>query len=369
MIKYLIPIAAVLVLSCSEKQDNADDSHNHDHPSVDGSQIELGELSYRSIHNAIECTGRVDAPPQNRASVHAPIEGIVYRTDILPGEKVAKGRVLAELRHPSIIKAQENYLNARAEWNKVKADFDRKQTLFQQNSLSEKEFQQLKSELDKAVASYQSSRSVLEYLGLNPETIANDGVQIGISIKAPIAGTITSNSVNIGKYVSADQEMFSITGTEHSHLELEVYARYLSELKKGQRITANFDGGKTIEGEVFLVSGAIEAESNTIHVHGHIDDERNSPPPGTYLRAVIYTESDTLPVLPVSAISESEAGEVVYVFDGENYHELSVQIGLRGNDYVEVINASDFEGLRVVTKGAYYVKYGVFEKTDAGHNH
>jgi len=372
MIRYSLLFIAALFVGCAQSPEesekgNSESSAQHDE--VNPNDITTGMLQQTVIHSEIECTGRVDAPPQNRASVHAPIEGIVYATDILPGETVAKNQVLAELRHPSIIRVQEDYLNALAQWEMAVAEYNRKQTLFHQEAISEKEYINAKAEMEKSVAAYQAAKAVLEYLGISPKMVESTGVQNRIEVRSPISGTVTASMINVGKYISADAMMFSITGTEHSHLELEVYARYMNLLREGQKIEARFDGGNTIYGDVFLVSRAIDPSSNLVHVHGHIDDEANAPAPGTYLRAVIFTESDTVYAVPKTAIVQTEEGQFVYTKTDEHFEQIEVQTGLAGDDYVEIINAADLRGKEIVFTGTYYVQYGVFEKAEGGHDH
>ena len=372
MIRYSILFFAFLFVACTNNPSDSEESTpaTIEHADeVNPNDITTGTLVRTAIHSEIECTGRIDAPPQNRASVHAPIEGIVHSTDILPGETVKKGQVLAELRHPSIIRVQEDFLNAMAHQTMAVAEFNRKQTLYNQDAISEREYITAKSEMEKAAAAYQSARAVLEYLGLSADKVVKDGIQNQIEVRSPISGTITASMINVGKYISADAMMFSITGTEHSHLELEVYARYMNLLREGQKIEARFDGGNTVYGDVFLVSRAIDPASNLIHVHGHIDDEENAPAPGTYLRAVIYTESDSVYAVPSSAIVEKEEGSFVYTKTDGHFNQVAVQTGLRGNDFVEIINSSDLEGKEIVFTGTYYVQYGVFEKSEGGHDH
>ena len=51
----------------------------------------------RNLSNILTLTGKLDLPPQNMASVSAPLGGYVKSTELLEGMRVRKGQQIASI--------------------------------------------------------------------------------------------------------------------------------------------------------------------------------------------------------------------------------------------------------------------------------
>jgi len=127
--------------------------------------IEMGALEKRKFGNAIRVNGVVDVPPQNFASVSAHLGGFVKSANILPGNYVKKGKVLAIMEHPDYITLQQDYLQALGKFIFLEKDLARQQELVAENVGAAKNLQQAEAEFAMTKAQLSALEAKLRMLG------------------------------------------------------------------------------------------------------------------------------------------------------------------------------------------------------------
>ena len=120
MKKLFYLLFAVIIVSCSTKNENnnqSDDNITTEKTSISLSKeqidiagIKTGNITKQKIAETIECTGSIEVPPKNIASVSPVINGFIKKLNYLPGDFVEKGEVLAYLQHPDFISLQQHFL-------------------------------------------------------------------------------------------------------------------------------------------------------------------------------------------------------------------------------------------------------------------
>ena len=78
---------------------------------LDLAKLSTGNLSVMQMHKTIKVNGFMDVPPQNMLSVSIPMGGYVKKANLIPGEKVSKGAVLAVLEDASYVSLQQDYFS------------------------------------------------------------------------------------------------------------------------------------------------------------------------------------------------------------------------------------------------------------------
>ena len=92
---------------------------------LDLAKLSTGNLSAMQMHKTIKVNGFIDVPPQNMLSVSIPMGGYVKKANLIPGEKVGKGAVLAVLEDASYVSLQQDYLTAKSKLVFLEADYNR----------------------------------------------------------------------------------------------------------------------------------------------------------------------------------------------------------------------------------------------------
>lgn len=341
---------------------------------IAAANIQTGKIEKREIRERINVTGTIEVPPQSKATIYAPMEAFVHTTELLPGDKVQKGQTVAILQHPNFTKLQYAFLKATNEEQVLKADYERKKMLLENDIASKKSFQIAKSAYKTAQSLVVSLGTQLQMSGLDPKTIQQKGIQQLVRIKAPISGYVVENNLNKGKFLAANEEMMKIIDTDHMHAELNVFGTDIHKVQKGATFTFKPSGIDTgFEGYVKLISQSVTKGSRTVNVHGHFEDEKGILKEGTFINAEILTTSDRVFAVPEEAIIENEGENFIFVAESDKeFIPVAVTLGNTDNGFVAIKTIAD-QGFKVniVVKGAHFLKGKLLELSGnmEGHAH
>lgn len=388
MKKILIVLTvAVLLTSCKHKHEEKDNYNEHNHAETSEKQEEHNEnevhltkeqlqsikmkieaIAKREIRNRIEVTGSIEVPPQSRATVYAPMEAFVFKTNLLPGDKVQKGQTVAVLQHPRFAELQYGYLDAKNKRDLAKTEYERKKMLYKSDIASQKSYQIAESAYRSAQSLVASYASQLKMAGLLPKVITQNGVQQYVYIKSPISGYVVANNLSKGKYLSANSEMIEIIDNDHLHAELNVFGSEIAKLKKGDTFIFTPNGiDKEYNGYIQLISQKIDDKTKTVNVHGHFEDEEHLLRAGTFINAQILLKGSKVMAIPEEAVVEIEGENFVFKAESDvEFIPLEVTTGNSDNGFIglKTIQGNNFD-IKIVTEGAHLLK-GEFLKKSGG---
>jgi cobalt-zinc-cadmium efflux system membrane fusion protein len=373
MEKYIIStlwiiLAGAFLVSCSSANEESAESTPAPAEetviqgiSLSQEQIEMAGIAYgkpemRKISNFIECTGKVEVPPNSLASVYSTIGGFVGNVKYLPGDYVKKGSLLTTIKHPDIIKMQTRYMEHKSRLEFAEKTYTRKQSLALEDAASQKSLEEAKVNFETERAMLKGLEAELKMIGLSTEQIDAGNIQPSINIYAPISGYIASVNINKGKLISPSDLLYEIVDDGHMHLELQIFAKDIPKVKKGQYIEAFVPGldGK-ISASVYLVGHVIDLETKTTMVHGHFENKPTTLTAGTYLHARIFNEGNEILTIPESAVIRSGEESIVYVLKNGSFVKVPVQTGTSDGDFVAIEKLELSANEKLVTKGAYYI--------------
>lgn len=179
-------------------------------------------------------------------------------------------------------------------------------------------------------------------------------------LTAPFDGIVGKSKVNLGDYVTVAQSVVTLTDTKHLRIEYNVPEKYLSALKLGQtvKIKTSAYPGKTFIGTVAYISPTINIDNRSISLYAQINNDDNLLAPGMFVNVLhsLGREEKVL-LIPARSLVPIFDGEQVYkIVDGKAY-AISVVIGKRVNDNVEIIQGLAKNDV-VITDGQLKVKNG-----------
>ncbi len=366
-----------IVKSEKDKGDSEEHSENEIHlnsTQIKSANIQTDSIRERNIRERIEVTGSIEVPPQSKATVYAPLEAFVYKTDLLPGDKVQKGQTVAVLQHPNFTNLQYNYLEAINKHSLAKSEYDRKKMLFEKDIASKKSFQMAQSVYLSAKSLVDSYASQLKMAGISPTTVKNSGIQQYVYVKAPISGYVVENNLNKGKFLEANSEMMEIIDNDHKHAELNVFGSDISRLKIKDEFVFKPNGiDKEYNGYIKLISQKVNDQTKTVNVHGHFEDEQQLLRAGTFINAEILLGGENKTTVPEEAIVDIEGEKFIFMAESnEEFIPLEVTIGSTDNGFTELktIQENNFN-INIVTSGAHFLKGELLKKAGGmeGHAH
>ena len=366
---YIMLLLLVLVACGNSEKNNQTQENETSNPNeivISQSQftsegMQLGKLEEQPFGQTIKTSGTIDVPPKNKAIISTFIGGYITKTPLLVGDKVTKGQVLVSLQNPEFVEIQQNYLEIVEQLNYLKSEFNRQQTLYNENITSQKNFLKSESTYKSSLAQYNGLRKKLEMLNINPSLVEQGNITSTINLYSPIDGAITKVNISNGMHVSASDVIMEIVDTDHIHLELSVFEKDILNIKKGQKILFKIleASSETFEAEVHLVGKTIDETTRFVRVHGHITNEAQANfIVGMFVEADIVINSSKSLALPKEAIIEADNNNFVLALKKKTnshyyFEKLKVNLGSQTEKHVSILNVNDLNNKAIIIQGVY----------------
>lgn len=370
--KSLLVTALFSITSCGDSEKKSEENMDSEVATSNGAiqvtqeqfknaGMMMGSIEDKQFPVTVQANGMIDVPPENRAVVNATMGGYIKRTPLLIGDVVKKGQLLVTLENPDFVGLQQDYMEVKQQLTYLKAEYDRQQTLMDENITSQKSFLKAESEYKTANARYNGVKKQLQMLNISTSEVEQGNISSVATIFAPISGSITKINVSKGSYVSPATAILEIIDNDHIHLELSVFEKDIMKLKKGQPIRFKIPEAsvETYAAEVHLIGTSI-GENRTIKVHGHLHDEsQNNFLTGMFVDAEIETESKAGMALPETAVIEIEGSHFVLRLQNEangnfEFEQIEVKIGTTVDQFTQLNDVEKFSSSdRFLTKGAF----------------
>ena len=343
--------------------------HEDEHPSDEiifpASQarrvdFEVREILPSSFRQVIKCSGEIQPAQGDRASVVAPVSGVVR----FAGSVLADGRPVASGKPVLYIdtrKVDGGDVSARAEaaYKAAEAQFERSKRLLADRIISDREYE---------LAEQQYAEAKSAWLAV----VSDSGS--GVAVSAPFGGYVSDLSVGEGDFVQTGDRLMSVVSDNRMRLVACVPQRYYSEL--GRIESANFvacDGSvvaiEKLNGRKIASAVSASVSSPLLDVTFEFDAAKNAVP-GSLVQTYLLSASrrETIAV-PVTAVTESQGRYFVYVqVDDDGYVRREVKTGASDGERIEILSGVE-AGERVVTRGAVHVKMAAMTAIPHAHSH
>lgn len=341
--------------------------------------IKVDTLRNRNMAATVQTNGQLEVPPQNEATVTAMLGANVTSIQVIEGEEVKEGQVLAYLAHPEITQLQGDYLSAFNQLQYLEKEYARQKRLYENEIGSGKNFQQVQADYQNARAQVQSYRAQLQQLGMRAEQIQEGNFYTQIPLRSPIEGTIVKVEVKTGQYVQPDKDLFEVVNTHHIHADLMVFEKDVYKIEEGQMVRFRVETLPESElfAEIYSIGKKFEQNPKALHVHAEIENKTGRLIPGMYIKGEILTDSTQTLALPEQAIVRE--GEQFFAFLlQENDPQQTASLSFRP---VELRTGTVHDGWVAVSfleklpqpalfamNGAYYLQ-AELNKGEAEHSH
>lgn len=363
--------------------------------------IRLGGFEKKNLKTMVKASGMLDLPPQNKASISSLVGGRITRINVIQGEFVKKGQTLAVIEHPDILKLQQDYLEAKSNFEFAVQEYQRQKELYDEKIVAGKKFQAAGAEYKSRRAMVTTLENQLLQIGISPKSVSGGSMIRSVSITTPIDGWIHQIEVNTGSYVEPAREIFVVVDNHHVHIDLHVFEKDITKVEEGQTVyfTLTNSPGQQYEAKIFAVGKAFENDTRSISVHADIKNNKNKNLlPGMYVDGRIEVEDSRTDALPDQALisegnlryifvkadpaspSESGAAHNEAPHDGHKEHEGAEHITFKkvqvttGTSDLGFTEVSPLEKLpanaQIVTNGAYFLAAQMKKGRDGdGHGH
>ncbi len=341
------------------------DAHSHAHSTEEASanvmtfthaqqskiDFAISRVEQSDFNGAVKVAAQVAAAPGNFTTVVATSAGrLRYVGNMVEGKAVGKGEPLFALDGGNVTDndVAVKYAAAESNFHVAKADYERKQSLYENNIISLKELQEAEALFLQAQALYNSMKSSY-----------NGGKMV---LKAPLNGYVSSLLADNGAYVQPGTPIAQIQCQGDVNITAELPVRYATALKNISAVNIELPDGKVysldeLKGHVAAVGHSVNA-CNMIPVTVAVKNLDEAVPGSivTLHLSMSLAGGAQLPVVPRSSLIEEMGNYFVFVHKGgESFEKRQVQIGATDGSKTQ-IKKGVVCGEHVVSQGAMSLK-------------
>lgn len=321
---------------------------------IKNTEIVIGEPSVKKVNSTIRLNGVVDVKPGNKVYVSNAFGGFVKSTSILPGTRVKKGDLLATMEDPQYIQLQQDYLMALSRLQFLELDFSRQQDLNSDKSISDKSFQQVRSDYASQKILVSSLAEKLRLININPEVLNENTISRIVNVYAPITGYVSAVGASVGKYSNPTEALFELTDERSLHASLTIFEKDFPFVAVGQTVMIKSPSRPREEfpAIVRLINRSLTTERSS-ELHCEFLTPATGLFPGMFVSGELAINEAEALVVPEGAVVSSQNKQYIFmVNDNDNFEMTLVETGMNSDGFVELKNA-DLTGKRIVTKNAY----------------
>lgn len=330
--------------------------------------IEIDSLQQKDLTASIKANGVLTVPNQNKALVTSVTNGVIKTLVVQPGDQVRQGQVIATIINPDVAPIQQQLQVTNAQIALAQVEKDRQQELVNGNAGALKNLQRAKTELSTLQATRNSLQQQLRTMGIS----TGGGINTTLRVLAPINGTISSVTAQIGSNVDASTPIAQIVNNSQLHLDIFIYEKDLARVREKQTINFSLTNlqGKVYEAEIYSVGSAFANETKTIPVHAVVKGDKTGLIDGMNITASISTGTETVPAVPTESIVTNSGQDYIFIVSDKKhpgdknsdsippvvFEKWPVTKGVSDAGFTQIIPVNPLPAnAKIVSKGAFFV--------------
>ncbi len=325
-----------IVIGCTDSKVKSKDK---DTSAVTKVPVTTVEAENQTVIPTLDYSGTVEAWSQ--AALGSEIPGRIVSLNCEIGDFVRKDSLLAEL-------GSENLIQARANYDAVKKDWERIKTLRKSGTVTQQAYDQMQAAYETAQAGYEK-------------------VLISTQIRAPFNGVITNKYLDVGEVYSlfpgqaGSPAIIELMQIDTIKVAVAVSENQYYKIALGQKAILRLDAYPDTQfvGKVSRIEPTINRLTRTANVEIQFDNNLDIIRPGMFGFVKISLPAKSVLLLNRDALIKQEGVGIFYVFKVQNNTAVRANI-IKGDSFggfVE-IKSGLVQGDMVITTGKMKVKTG-----------
>lgn len=298
----------------------------------------------RELVRTVRAVGQFQLDERRLHTVTTKFEGYIEKLHVnATGQPVKRGQPLMEVYSPELVSAQEEYLIA---WNG-------RQSLRNGTEESLVGVGQLAESALKRLRNWDISDAQLQRLKKDGKATRT------LILYSPASGVVLEKMAVAGMRFMPGEPLFKIADLSAIWLLANVFEQDLALVHVGQSVKISVDAypDKELTGKIAYIYPTVTPETRTAKVRVELDNPSGILKPDMYATVQLVSghgKADAL-MVPDSAVLDSGTRQIVLVQRAEGLFEpREVKLGMRGNEYVEVIEGIS-AGEKVVVSANFLI--------------
>lgn len=257
------------------------------------------------------------------------------------------------------------------QYEKIEADYLRFKSLYEDEVITKKEFEDMETAYKSAELRVESAEDGVRAAELQVDVARGqadaaaarkDQASKALSdtvLKAPYAGIITEKMMGVGEQPGGGDSVFRLTGEGVRKVLLDIPEENHGKIAIGDtvNIVLEYLPGEVIAATVSTITLDVKPKSRTFNLEAVIPEEYDVLP-GSFCEAELELgrAEDTM-TIPMSAILSFEGQQVVFVNEGGVATRKNITTGIIEGETVQVVEGLDWED-EVVVVGNRFLNTG-----------
>lgn len=357
--------------------EQAHDDHSEQALTFTPAQLELAgirllplssdSLSLTNLNLDVRATATLVVDRDKTATLAPQLDVRVQARHVVPGQEVKKGEPLLTLGGAAVAQAQADYINAAAEWSRIKRMSEGAV------SVSRRMQAQVDAELKRAILeAIKMTPAQIRALESTPEAIGS------YQLLAPIDGRVQQDIAMLGQVFSAGTPLMQLTDESHLWVEAQLTPAQAVNVNVGSPALIQV-GDKTLAGKIIGRSHELDSVTRTEQVLVSMPNPDHILHAGQFAELYFADASQNIAdaaqnraaasggsglssgiVLPDAALTRSSDGDwQIFIQDEDGFEAIEVELvqrqrGLslvRGGELDKARQAQ----LKVVVAGAFFL--------------
>lgn len=325
--------------------------------------VAVHEITEESVIRSFEAPGRVVA--KYRVDVLARIAGYLQKSYFKEGDYVKEGQILFQIEPAEYLNAMNtaaaNVKNLRAQLDYAEKQLVRASELVKNDYIAKAKYDQILSQRDSLRAQLASAQ--VKY---------NDAVRNYnyTNIKSPVNGKIGIINVTVGNYVTPQSGALTTINSTNP-----IYVTFPFDSKDFQALVDSDKSDNTNRKVELIMSNGnkykytgiqnfqdnkVDISTGTVTLRATFENSDNALIHGDFVTVKLYANHPTnVPVVPVVAVLENQAGKYVYKIDEKNLPQLTYIKTAEQKDDYWIVTDGVKKGDKIVIEGIQKVVPGM----------
>ncbi len=319
--------------------------------------VQTAQAIVKSLAKDIKTTGKIAMNESGRTYITSRVEGRVDELYVTAeGQYITPGQAIASVYSPTYIAAQEEYLLAMENVQKLKnAGKDIVQI---NNRLLEaaRRKLQLLNVADSDIGHLEHTRQPKEHM----------------TIYAQFGGTVLEKQILPGAFIMPGDKLYSLSDLSTVWLYADVYEKDIAGITPGQPVvvTSGAYPGESFTGNVTFINPVLDDATRTVKVRVEMANPTGKLNPNMFVNANIQLPLGDSLVIPESSLLDTGNRKIVFVAQSEDtFVKRDVVVGQHADGYIQILSGLQ-PGETVVTAATFLIdsqtKLGSFG-SHAGH--
>lgn len=334
MIRAILPAAgaAVILLAGCKRGDDANATETAEAVVTVGKE-NIAVATIAELRSGPPISGTLE--PEQAATVRAEVAGAVQRTYAEPGDRVKRGKLLAQLDDAAVrdeyLSAKSAVRSAETALSLARRNAERSQRLSEAGAIPDRDLENATWDVTNAEGARADAQARLT----GAEKRLAD-----TRVRAPFDGMISDRPVDAGDVVQVGTPIISVVDPGRLRLEAAVPAEQIGRLRTGTEVEFTVNGmDRQIIGKIDRINPVVDSATRQVRIYVSIPNLDQALVAGLFAEGRVATDTKRAVAVPVNSLDSRGNTPKLHLLKDGRVSESEVRLGVRDEaaELVEIV--------------------------------